>query len=233
MTPEFSRSFSVSAPVERAWQVFTEVDELNKWYFPVSINDVGQPQHDVMGQPTTMEILEVTRPHTLRYRSPFGPWPIDGTVETSLTFESIETGTRITLTRSGFGEGEDWESALNAHILGTEDTLADAVLYLETGVAVPRHPSYRCWVGFAGHRVPAGVQVHKVAPGAFAGKAGLQRGDLVVGVGGVAVFDLRDIFFFEREHRPGELTEVAWIRDGQLLRSTAELGPHLAPSGAA
>jgi hypothetical protein len=39
------------------------------------------------------------------------------------------------------------------------------------------------------------------------------------------VFGIHELNFFVREHHPGELVEAAWIRNGTVMRGTAELGP--------
>ena len=54
----------------------------------------------------------------------------------NVVFESTDSGTTVVITHSGFGDGEDWEQALEATSRGVDETIADLVCYLETGVGV-------------------------------------------------------------------------------------------------
>jgi uncharacterized protein YndB with AHSA1/START domain len=213
---EFTRTFSVSVPIERCWHALTDVDELNQWYFPVATHDDGSFTTELHGVDEQSKVLEADPPCLLRTAS--------GSRETTITLESTETGTRVTLTHAGFGDGEDWDAILNATTRGTEESLADLVLFLETGVAFPRHPRHRPWAGFTGIERAAALEVRKVAPGTFAAEVGLQPGDLVVELGGGPVFGWCELWFFLRSHDVDERAEVAWVRGGQLMHGAGSLG---------
>jgi S1-C subfamily serine protease len=142
----------------------------------------------------------------------------------TVVLEATETGTRVTITHSGFSAAED----LSGVGRGVDETIADLILYLETGVAFPRHHhGEQSWIGFSGGEVRAGLQVRSVQPDTFAARLGLQPGDLLVELGGASVFSFAEVQFFTKEHDPGEHAEAAWVRDGQLMRGSAELGPRL------
>lgn len=230
----FEKTFVVAVPVERAWKAMTDPEELNKWYFPFKVGEDGTTQTEILGEKRTSEVVDFepgrmfhTRT-TLTGREGFGVLP--GTREMTVVFEAIESGTRITITNSGFGESED----LSGVMRGLAETIADLILYLETTVAFPRHHhEVKSWIGFAGREVPAGLEVMSVQSGTFAGRLGLRRGDLLVELCGASVFSFAEVQFFTKEHTPGEQAAAAWVRGGQLMRGLAELGPRIAVSGAA
>ena len=225
----FERTFVVSVPVERAWKAMTDPEELNKWYFPVRMAKDGSLETEIVGETRTSEVLEAIPErmfHTrtvLTGREGFGVMP--GAREMTVVFEASDAGTRITITQSGFGEGEDWERDLTNAMRGLEETIADLVLYLETGVAFPRHlHGEKSFHGIAGREVRAGLEVRAVQPGTFADRLGLRAGDFLVELGGAAVFGIAELSFFTKEHGAGELASAAWVRGGELMRGSAELG---------
>lgn len=223
-TRNTERTFAVSVPVERAWQAMTDPAQLAQWFFaPVGDGDtpVG---FDLYGSVAEIDVLEVDALRRFRYSETGGPVPkIDGYAEVTVTFEDLGSGTRITITRSGFGDGPDWDGALESVGRGLEESIADFVLYVETGVALPRHPAHRSGSGIVGSDAPAGLRVHRVEGDSFGSRLGLEPGDLLVELGGGALFGNRELLFFMREHAPGEQIDATWVRDGQVCRGRAEL----------
>jgi S1-C subfamily serine protease len=69
----------------------------------------------------------------------------------------------------------------------------------------------------------AGVRIERAVPGGFAAEAGLTEGDLLVSIGNAGVYRRADVWFLQREHRPGEEMEVAFVRDGELQRGKGRL----------
>lgn len=225
MTQSFEKTFVVSVPVERAWSAMTDPAELNTWFFPFKVAEDGSTRTEILGEERKTEVVEFEPLRMFRTRTTLtgreGWGILPGTREMTVVFEATETGTRITITNSGFGETED----LSAVMRGQSETIADLILYLETGVAFPRHHhGERSWIGFSGREAPAGLEVVSVQPGTFAERLGLKAGDLLVELGGASVFGFAEVQFFTKEHAAGEKAAAAWIRDGQLLRGSAELG---------
>jgi uncharacterized protein YndB with AHSA1/START domain len=228
MTQSFEKTFVVAVPVDRAWRAMTDPKELNKWYFPMRVNEDGTTETEILGaeRKTEMVAFEPNRMFhtktTMTGREVFGA--VAGTREMVVVFESIETGTRITITNSGFGDAED----LSGIMRGQEETIADLILYLETGVAFPRHHhGEKSWIGFSAKELRSGLVIAAVQPGTFAAALGLQPGDILVELGGASVFGFAEVQFFTKEHAPGERASAAWIRNGELTRGSAELGPRL------
>jgi uncharacterized protein YndB with AHSA1/START domain len=223
-TRTIDRSFSLSVPVERAWHAMTDPTEIAQWFFP-PIGDGATPDgFDLFGAPTEIKVLEVDPLRRFRYSETGGPVPkVNDYAEVTVTFEDEGTGTRVTITRSGFGRGTDWDAAIEMVGRGLEESIADCILYVETGVSYPRHPARRSYSGIVGFDTPAGMRVHSVALGTFGDDLGLVPGDLLVELGGAALFGRRELLFFLRAHAPGEVVDAAWVRDGQLYRARAEL----------
>jgi S1-C subfamily serine protease len=95
-------------------------------------------------------------------------------------------------------------------------------------VAFPRHHhGEKSWIGFAAREVRAGLEVASVQPGTFADRLGLKTGDMLVELGGASVFGFAEVQFFTKEHGPGEHAAAAWVREGKLMRGSAELGPRI------
>ncbi|MBI2238124.1 MAG: SRPBCC domain-containing protein [Actinobacteria bacterium] len=133
MTRKFEKTFELSVPVERAWEVCTEPKELEAWYSPIvdefDPKPGGRVRLRMEGMPDVEgEVLEVDRPRAIRWNE--GPGLLPGTTEIAITFEETRTGTRVSITHSGFGEGDEWLAELDSHSHGWLQCIADLQLYL-------------------------------------------------------------------------------------------------------
>lgn len=227
MTAEYKRTFVVAVPVERAWQAFVEPGQRAAWMSPPGRDPIANPEAEypapgfpkvelTIGEVREHELLSWSQSHTM-------PSGSKGWVETAVTFEEIDKGTRVTITRSGFGEGLEWELFAQSTGQGWDDSLVDLVAYLETGVNVSRHFSGRSSIGASMLERGRGVQVAEVIPGGYAAEAGLREGDLLISIGGAGVYRRSDVWFLQREHGPGEELDAAYVRDGALLRGRGRL----------
>ena len=68
-----------------------------------------------------------------------------------------------------------------------------------------------------------GAIVREVVSGSAADVAGLEVGDRIVTVAGHSVFDPAELFAEVITHRPGDLVEIEFSRDGQSQQITVEL----------
>jgi uncharacterized protein YndB with AHSA1/START domain len=231
MSGTYERTFSVSVPVERAWRACTHPEELARWFFTPTGHEGDESRFDLYGEEVAFTILEVDAPSRLRYRNAGGPaLGRPGPIETCMTFEATDSGTRITIVHSGFGDGDDWATALESVSRGADETVADLILYLETGVGFPRHPVERSYHGIRAREVPAGLVVHAVEPDAYGARLGLEPGDLLVEVGGAAVFGYRELWTVTRLLAAGQEATAQWIRDGELHQGSAVLGARPQPA---
>jgi uncharacterized protein YndB with AHSA1/START domain len=221
--PLYERTFSVSVPVARAWQAFTEPAELEVWLtnrFETADDAEGFTAASPGGQ-VGFEVVEAVAEERLRYRQWAGS--PDAGIDVTVTFESTAGGTRITMTQAGFGGPSILHSDPVHH--GMDETLADLVLYLEHGVRFARHRDLvaRSMLLADLHPAAGAVEIGTVPPDSGAGATGLQPGDLVLQLGAGAVFDLSDISFFCREHEPGETVDIVWARGGTVHRGRLRL----------
>lgn len=72
--------------------------------------------------------------------------------------------------------------------------------------------------------VDHGVRISGVNEGSPAAEAGLEGGDVIVGIGEHEVADLVAMTEALRAHEPGDTVEVRFLRDGEERRVTAVLG---------
>jgi hypothetical protein len=166
------------------------------------------------------EVLEVD-PHR-RLVMTEGAGVLAGPTRVTVTFESVERGTRITVVQSGFGTGAGWQDALEGHRQGWLWSLRDLALYLETGLAPRRFFStWRCDLGLHLAETFAGLRVTEVAPGGWAEEAGVRVGDLLLLVGGLPIYERTDLWSIQIGRDPGERLAVEVARDGGRIAGAA------------
>jgi hypothetical protein len=71
---------------------------------------------------------------------------------------------------------------------------------------------------------PGGVRLTGVRAGSPAEKAGLRGNDIIIQIGETPVPDLQAMTNALRQHRPGDLVEVRFLRDGTEQRVSVTLG---------
>lgn len=211
MSEKYERTFFVAVPVERAWRAFTDDSEREAW--------MGTP-------PETLETGEIKVEKVDRHRvlslsqSPAG---LEGTYNTTVTFEETTSGTRITVVRSGFGDSEDWLHYVENTGRGWDEMIADLALYLEAGIRSVRHFQFTAGIGATMRDATAGVRITHVVPGGFAEQAGMQAGDILIRLQGAPVIGGREVTFVCRLYAPGDVIEAEYVRDGEVLRGSAPL----------
>jgi uncharacterized protein YndB with AHSA1/START domain len=224
---EFRRTFVVPVPVERAWQAFADPRQREAWISPPGHDQLENPEAGFPGpgfQPLRVEIGEVD-PHRRLTWSVERTLP-EGTaarIEVAVTFDPVANGTRLTAIRAMAGQGASWELLEQLTRHGFDEEMTDLCAFLETGVNVSRHFSSRSSIGARVRETPAGLRLARLVPGGFTADAGLREGDLLVSIGGAAVYARSDIAFLEREHEPGEVLEVSYARDGALHHGRGRL----------
>jgi uncharacterized protein YndB with AHSA1/START domain len=221
----FEKTFSLSVPVERAWQAFTDPADLEVWLTgKVEQADATAGGRvawvaDEYGQ-LVWDIVSADPPNSLVFRES-GILP--GESEVTVTFEQADTGTRITVTQAGFGEGEDWQSHLESAGHSWGQTLAALDLYLRTGVRYDRFFTFQSGLGMLTRDELAGPVVQTVDEGCFAAKAGIQPGDIILKLGTAPVFSYADLWLFTREHAMGEEIEVTFVHGREIRTAQAAL----------
>jgi len=224
MSGTWQRTFEVSAPIERVWHAFTTGDRRR------AQPPGARPDPNAA---VKLEVLELEPLRRLRFAQQGGTLP--ERYEMTVVFESTATGSRFTVTRCGFGEGEgaDVFSESNAH--GWEGGFMDLVFELETGYAPMRHyygVSDTC-TGILYAAREWGLEVLSVQPGSFGAEAGLARGDRLVRLAGAALYTRANVCTLLEEHEPGDRLEIEFVRNGALHRASGALSSHRVPSMAA
>jgi membrane-associated protease RseP (regulator of RpoE activity) len=211
MSGKWQRTFEVSVPVERVWEAFTRIN-------PPPAGARPDPNASVKPQ-----IIEFQPMKLLRWSAEGGQLPERS--EITVVFESTATGSRFTVTRFGFGEGEDADVFSESNGLGWEGGLMDIVFELETGVAVNRHyyGAYDACTGVMYAQRDWGLEVLKVLPGTFGAEAGLMRGDRLVRLDGAAVFSRANVWTLLEARAPGDNLSVEFVRGRALLRGSGRL----------
>jgi len=210
----YERTFVVAAPVARAWQAFADPQEREAW--------MGTPPPGAL-EPGEMKLGTIEPNRRLSFSQ--RPAGLDGWYDTTVTFEDLGTGTRITITRSGFGDSEAWQHFAENTQRGFDEMIADLILYLETGVRGQRHFLFRSGIGATTLQTGAGVRITHVVPGGFAAEAGIQPGDLLLRLNGASMVHASDVGVVGREHDPGTVVDIEYVRGGEVLRGRAALSP--------
>lgn len=215
----YERSFVVAVPVDRAWRAFADPKELEAWR---GANDrMEDPESLGTFEPGEIKIGPSEKNKSVswsQYQS-----GLDGWYENVVTFEEVESGTRITIVRSGFGGSEAWQHYAENTNGGWDEMIADLALYLETGVTAGRHFSFSSGLGATTHQTTAGVRITHTVPNGFAEQAGLKAGDLILWLNGSPVMSQKEIGFCVREHAPGTIVKIEYVRDRDVLSGSAPL----------
>ncbi len=221
MSHKWEKTFEISVPVERVWEAVTNRETLKVLLSPPEGEQAPVPYEAGEG----MEVIEAVPLKKLR-------WSQERTgmaarAEFTLVFESRETGSAITVTRFGFGEGEDADIFNTSHRLGWEHGLRDLILYLETGQMVKRHwdGCTKSCLGVSYEETPAGVRVCKVGPTGVGADAGLQRGDRIVRIAGIPIYTRNDVWTTNAFHEAGDEVEVEFIRGRERLFAKGRTAP--------
>lgn len=100
-----------------------------------------------------------------------------------------------------------------------------AVLALGTYSVAPRSTAAgeQAFLGVKPETTLKGVRVTDINPGSASFEAGLQNGDVITKLGGVAIPDVSALVKSIRDHRPGDTVEVEYLRNGNKGKKKAIL----------
>lgn len=223
---KFTRTLEVRVPVERAWAAFTRTEERSQWEadpYEIDPRPGGAVRWVLPGIEAHGEVITVEPLKSIHHVERDGP---HAGQETTVAFEECESGTRITVTHAGFGDGAEFDDALESTRLGWTQALTDLVAYLETGVAPRRFLTPWFDSGAQLRETPAGLLVVDVAAGGLADSAGLASGDLLITFAGVPVYTRGELVALLRASASADKIELEWIRDGERMAGS---GPLAAP----
>ena len=230
---EIRKTFVVAVPQERAWAAFADPDQRRCWDAPIYELDPrpgGKVRWEIPPWPAVDgEVVEVDAPNVLRTTEDAGM--LAATTDITVTFETVDGGTRISITHAGFGDGPEWGDAFDSHSLGWSAAIADLVLFLMDGVVAKRFITpWRTTLGLAVDERPEGLRVLGVQAGGYAEEAGLREGDVVLRIGGVPLYFRSDLWCVQYAHTAGTPLAAEFARGGEvlsgegLLRENAPVG---------
>jgi len=131
----------IKASPQRVFQALTTKEDLERWFLvkaEVDLRPGGAIRFEWgPGMVEVGKILVCEPPHRLSYT-----WEALEPSPTTITFELTEEndGTRLRLTHTGIGEGEDWDSYYTSVNGGWTAHLGNLTSWLETGTCVPPGP---------------------------------------------------------------------------------------------
>jgi hypothetical protein len=204
----WEQTFDFSFPVAKVWSAFLEIEGPS--------GDAGTSIVLTDSDKTRLDITEFVPESRLTWDE---TKPDGRTASMATTFEATDTGTRVTIVRSGFGEGDDFEIFRTSHMLGWREGMADLAVYLATGFLARRHLFERCALGIRVLTTDAGLLV--VDGGTF----GLEQGDVIVSINGAAIYGRSDLWLLTRLLEPGSPIEFGFVRDGVLHSCAGETRP--------
>ena len=133
----------------------------------------------------------------------------------AITFEHLDSGTRIRVVQSGFDE---------AFVRATGDPFwvhaghifADLHAFFAAGVVAGR--AWRPWtpLGMAVEVEPFGLRTTTVRRGTWAERVGLRTDDLLLTVAGAPLYAAGELGLVERMVRSGDTVVATWAREGEL-----------------
>jgi uncharacterized protein YndB with AHSA1/START domain len=132
----------IKASPERVFQALTEKAALERWFVQKAEIDLrlgGAVKLEwAPGMGETGKIIALEPPYRLSYTwETLGPTPTTSTFE--LTAEN--DGTRLRLTHTGIGTGEDWDGYYTNVSSGWNAHLSNLTTWLETGHCNPPGPT--------------------------------------------------------------------------------------------
>lgn len=159
------------------------------------------------------------------------PWRVEVTWqgkdepgETRLIFEieALDQGSRLRLVHEGFGSGPKWDKAVTEAERSWPPALENLDSVLTTGIdlreatrpmlgIVPRDVTPEL-VAKEDLSVESGIYLAAVVEGGAAEAAGLQAGDVIVSLGGMAVADLDDLLTTLSPYQAGDHVQVGYVR---------------------
>ena len=155
-----------------------------------------------------------------------------------LTVKPSGEGAEVALTHSGYATGARWKKAYDRSTRAWQSSLENLQSVLETGIdlRIARRPMLG--VNFdvlsaeeaeAFGIAPGHLKLTGVVSGLGAEKAGLARGDVILGIGGMMLESPEAISPVLGRFKAGDEVEVSFLRDGKKRSLSLALSPRETP----
>jgi uncharacterized protein YndB with AHSA1/START domain len=241
MSDTFTFTQTVTAAPKTVYRAFTSPMLLRHWFCDrceVAPREGGSyffawnAGHHAMGVFTR---LEPERAIAFTWRGMSDP--AETWVEVTLTPEG--DATRVEVSQGGIGQGEDWENLRREIARGWQYSLENLQSVVETGIdqRFARRPMLGIMpdvlteeiAGKLGVPVTEGMSISSVVEGMGAQAAGLESGDVIVSLAGVAVKDWGTLQGALSRLQAGDTTEVEFYRGSEKRRVDMTLSKRQMP----
>ncbi|MCE7988368.1 MAG: PDZ domain-containing protein [Caldilinea sp. CFX5] len=221
---------TINAPVEQLYRAFTNAQALREWFCDIA---TAQPRvggafyvawnngDALLGKYTA---VEPNKKVGLYLRA------MDDTDRSTLTITFDVQGDATTLTLVDTSDGAQWLQIKDEVEQGWRDALEVLQTGLETGVDLREARRPMLGIALTGAQPgDIGVRLGGVIAGMDAQRAGLQKDDQVLSIGGKATPDWSALTAALGAHRAGDVVAVTYERAGQQQQSQITLSPRPMP----
>jgi uncharacterized protein YndB with AHSA1/START domain len=235
-------SRQIAVPLENVRHAFTNASALQEWLADIVEADarIGgrlylwwNSGHYASG---LYKALEGDREIGFTWRGLGDP----GETFVEITLEAKDGGTSLTLRHKGIGSGEAWETTAKEMQRGWQHSLENLQSVLETGLdlRIYRRPMLGVLLdqGLSADKaldlgvpVDEGVVVGDVVPGMGAEAAGLQKGDVLVGLGDKVVIDFQSLAESVSPYQAGDTVSIVFYRGAEKKSAPMKLSSRPAP----
>lgn len=227
---------TIEATSEMAFEALTAASELREWFGDQAWTEVRPGGRYAvrwyLGYQTEGEFTELDPPHRAAVIWHGTGEPDKTAVE--FTVEPADGGVQVTVAHSGFGPGQEWDSAVDQSERGWATGLENLKSTLETGVdlRIARQPFLGINLdvltperaandGIAAER---GILVLDTVEGSGARAAGLGHGDVITALGGSETPGFYELGAALRVYRPGDVVDVELVRGQERQTVQVTLG---------
>jgi uncharacterized protein YndB with AHSA1/START domain len=223
------REVVVRATPQAAFEALTRASELREWCCDEARTD-PRPGGRIelrwhSGYVATGRYTAVEAPRRAAFTWQGGE-PAETAVE--VTVEPVGEGARVRLVHSGFGAGAEWDTSLSEAEHGWDEGMENLRSTLETGIDLRLvnkpfmgiyfdllTPERAAKEGIAAER---GIYLNKTLEGSPAREAGMDKGDVILSMGGIATPGYDELTAALVAHRAGDVLDVEVVH-GQARRT--------------
>lgn len=222
---------TINAPVEQLYRAFTNAQALREWFCDVA---TVQPRVSgcfyvawnngdaLLGKYT---VLEANKTIGLRLRA------MDDTDRSTLTITLDPHADATTITLIDASDGSQWLQIKEEVEKGWRDALEVLQAGLETGIDLREARRPLLGIALTGSQPgDTGIRLGGVVEGMDAQRAGLQKDDQILSIGGKATPDWSALTAALSAHRADDVVVVAYERAGQQHESQVALSLRPMPS---
>jgi uncharacterized protein YndB with AHSA1/START domain len=232
-TLKFERT--VDAPPFQVYRAFTRGTAFREWFCDVALADARSGGRLYFwwntGYYASGEFTDLTVNERVAFTWHGRDEP--ATTHVQVVLEPHDAGTRCIITHSGIGSGEEWAETAKQFERGWEVGLENIQSVLETGqdLRYVRRPMLGITVGEfnaeiaseLGVPVTEAIRLDGVVEGMGAAAAGLQKDDVIVGIGGAEVTTWPTLSSALQPHRAGDHVKVVFYRGAEKKSVSMEL----------